>query len=150
MTDKGKKGLTEFAGQIERTRPQVPPHAESRLLTVEEQIQAIANGDFDAALKQAAPDVEFEIFAPQGFPFIRRARGTNGLRQAMEHNFSLVDDQQPLLLNVVTQGNVVVIFGTERGRLKATGEPYHMEFIHRFTFDGQALNNISIIAAHKQ
>ena len=145
-----KKGLIDFAKEIDRARPQVPPPAESRLMTVEEQIKAIAVGDFEAALKQADPDVEFEIFAPQGFPFIRRAKGIAGLRHAIEHNFNVVTDQQPSLLNVVTQGNVVVIFGTERGRLKESGEAYHMEFVHRFTFAGNSLKSIRVIAAHKQ
>jgi hypothetical protein len=39
------------------------------------------------------------------------------------------------------------MFGTERGRIRATGVAYHVEFVHRFTFTCGVLQNIRIIAA---
>ena len=65
----------------------------------------------------------------------------------MAHNFASVVDQQPTISNIITSGEVVVMFGTERGRIRSTGEPYHLQFVHRFTFAGSALQNIRIIAA---
>ena len=119
----------------------------SQIATIEEQMAAIGRGDFEAALSRASPDVELEIFAPKEFPFISRARGPEKVREAIEHNFGSVEDQQPVISHVVAQGDVVVIFGSERGRVKSTGLPYHVEFVHRFTFAEGALQNIRIIVA---
>lgn len=65
----------------------------------------------------------------------------------MRHNFGTVEDQQPVISNVLTQGSVVVMFGTETGKIRATGAPYRVEFVHRFTFVEGVLHNIRIIAA---
>ena len=123
------------------------PTAAAQISTVEEQVAAITRGDFDAALRHASPDVELEIYAPPEFPFIRRARGATALRDAMQHNFGELEDQQPVIANVVAHDDVVVMFGTERGRIRSTGAAYQVEFVHRFTFVEGALQNIRIIAA---
>jgi ketosteroid isomerase-like protein len=125
----------------------LPATPAAQIATVEEQVAAIMRGDFEAALRQASPDVELEIYAPQEFPFIRRARGIIELRKALQHNFGGVEDQQPMISNVLAQGDVVVMFGTERGRIRTSGMAYHVEFVDRFTFVDNALKNIRVIVA---
>lgn len=145
-----KHGAKKFAGVTSRlanARARASEPAASQIATIEEQIAAIGRGDFDAALSRASLDVELEIFAPKEFPFITRARGPEKLRDAIQHNFGSVEDQQPVISHIVAQGDVVVIFGNERGRVKSTGLPYHVEFVHRFTFVEGALQNIRIIVA---
>jgi hypothetical protein len=78
-----KRNAKDFAPIVERLtldRVNVPDANASHLATIAEQIDAIGRGDFDAALLQAAPDVELEIYAPREFPFIRHARGVPELR----------------------------------------------------------------------
>jgi ketosteroid isomerase-like protein len=119
----------------------------AQISIIEDQIAAIARGDFEAALSRASADVELEIHAPPEFPFVRRARGPENLRSAITHNFGSVEDQQPVITNVLAESNVVVVFGNERGRIKSTGQPYHVEFVHRFTFADGGLQSIRIIVA---
>lgn len=119
----------------------------AHLLSIRDQIAAIARGDLDGALAGAHPDIEFEIFAPPEFPWVRRATGIEPLRAAIAQNFAAVAEQRPTIHHVVTESDVVVLFGEERGVLRSTGQRYHMQFVHRFTFAGGRLKSIRIVAA---
>jgi ketosteroid isomerase-like protein len=122
--------------------------ARRNLLTLHAQFEAIARGDFEAVLAQAAEDVTLDIFAPREFHWVRHAQGVAELRTAMHQNFAAVDEQHPEITNVHTEAEAVVLFGRERGRIVATGERYDMEFVERFTFRNERLVSIRIIAAH--
>jgi ketosteroid isomerase-like protein len=100
------------------------PDARPLIRSVQAQIDAIARGDFDAALSQALPHVTLEIFAPSEFLWIRRAEGVAEFRRAIEHNFGSVEDQRPQITSVFTTADSVVLFGREQGRIRATGEAY--------------------------
>jgi uncharacterized protein len=132
------------------SRPANTPGAtsESNIAAVHAQIDAIARGDLDAVLAQAAPDVALSIFAPPEFPWIRRARGIEELRAAIRQNFAAVEEQRPEISSVFAEGDAVVIFGHERGRLVATGAAYSVEFVQRYTFRDGRLADVRIIAAH--
>ena len=138
------RGVTEG---LRTARAELDESAAGQVLSIQEQIEAIERGDFDAALRHARADVELEIFGPPQFKFISRARGSSEIRRAMEHNFGLLRDQTPQITNVIVQGDVVVMMGSERGVIAQTGAPYHVESVHRFTFDSGQLTHIRIIAA---
>jgi ketosteroid isomerase-like protein len=114
---------------------------------VRAQIDAIGRGDYQAALANADPEVQLEIFAPPEFPWIRQSRGVEGLLAALAHNFGSVENQTPTIHNVITQADTVVLFGDERGVIRATGATYKVQFVHRFTFAGGRLINVRIVAA---
>ena len=142
-----RRRLADTARQIEGERRRLPRQA-PLLLTVQQQLEAISAGDFEKALEQADPNITLEIYAPPEFRFIVRAKGVANVRNAVEYNFNSVEDQQPVLTNVIIQDEVVVLMGNERGRIRATGSEYHVEFVHRFVFTGKALTSIRIVAAH--
>jgi ketosteroid isomerase-like protein len=142
----GKKFGTVTNG-LAAARARCSDTTATHIAAIEDQIAAIGRGDFKAALSRAAADVELEIHAPPEFPLVRRARGPEDVSAAIAHNFGSVEDQEPVISNVLAEGNVVVIFGNERGRIKSTGQLYHVEFVHRFTFLESRLQNIRIIAA---
>jgi ketosteroid isomerase-like protein len=119
----------------------------ANVTAVQEQIDAIARGDYQAALAAAHPDLQLEIFAPPEFPWIRQARGVEALLAAMAQNFAAVENQTPTIHNVITQEDTVVLFGEERGVIRATGAPYHVQFVQRFTFAEGRLINVRIVAA---
>jgi ketosteroid isomerase-like protein len=109
-----------------------------RVEAVRRQFDALGRGDLDAFVEGMHADVELDIFAPPEFSWIRRARGREQFRTAVEHNFGVLIDQDPQLLNIVAQGNVVVIVGRDHGRLRASGQPYDVYFSYEFTFrDGR-------------
>jgi ketosteroid isomerase-like protein len=41
-----------------------------------------------------------------------------------------------------------VLIGREHGRVKATGEPYQMQFVQRFLFRDGRLASVTVIAAY--
>ena len=84
------------------------------------------------------------------FPWLRHARGAGELRRAIQQNFEAVEDQRPEITSVFAHGDYVVLFGRERGRIRATGEAYDVEFVHRFTFRNDRLVAVRIIAASSE
>lgn len=122
--------------------------AEQHLRSVHAQLEAIERGDIESVLALSAPDVQLDIFAPPEFPWIRQTRGIDELRAALTQNFDALENQQPEIITVVAQGNVVVLIGRERGVIRATRAPYHVEFVERFTFQDGRLTSVRIIAAN--
>ena len=140
-------GVTSRLQQaIERTASDAA--GRSSLGSLQAQIDAIARGDLATSLSDAVPDVVLTIFAPPEFPFVRHAQGLHALKAALEHNFNAVADQNPTVLNIFAEGDTVVLFGRETGRIARTGTTYNVEFVEKFTFREGRLAEVRIIAAH--
>jgi ketosteroid isomerase-like protein len=143
----------DFGPAVQRLRdartaaPSAEPAITPQIRSIEEQLAAIARGDFAAAVADAVDDVSLEIFAPPEFPFVRQARGRDEFIHAMKTNFGALENQQPEIGNVVAQGDTVVLVGRERGTFRETGAAYSVEFVHRFTFREGRLAAVRIIAA---
>lgn len=125
------------AKQLERARVDV----------VRAQFEALGRGDLTGFLELMDPEIELEIAAPPEFHWTRHARGLADVRSAVEHNFSTLEDQNPDLVSIVAQGNLVVIFGREKGRIRVTSKPYDVYFVYRFTFRGNKIQRVLEIAA---
>ena len=117
------------------------------LRAVREQFDAIERGDLDAVLSSAHDNVQLDIYAPPEFHWTRHAKGLVEVRKAIADNFDTVDDQHPEILNVVTEGDSVVLIGHETGSIRATREAYDVQFVHRFTFRDGRLAAVQIVAA---
>lgn len=105
---------------------------------IAQMFEDLGRGDLDALLAGMTNDVELEIRAPAEYPLIRHAKGAQAFREAVTHNFGELTDQRPEVLNVVAQGNCVVLFGRDQGRLRATDAPYAAHFVYEFFFrDGK-------------
>ena len=120
----------------------------AHIRSVQAQIDALSRGDVGGVLRQAHRDVELQIFAPLELPWISRAYGVQQVRDAIAHNFDTIDQQRPEILNVLAEGDVVVLIGRERGIIRATAEKYDLQFVERFTFRDGRLAAIQIIAAN--
>jgi ketosteroid isomerase-like protein len=106
---------------------------------LQEVYQAVGQGDFDGGYaERLAEDAELEIIGPDVLPLVGRWQGRAAVVAATRRNFDLLTEQQPELQTVVAQGNSVVVVGRERGRWRATGEPYEIHWVQEFTFrDGK-------------
>lgn len=142
-----RKDFGAATSKLRRATKGLPSASADHLLTIEEQLAAIERGDYEAALRQAAPHLELQIYGPPEFPFITRAKGIDEVRRAISHNFTTVIDQRPQISNVLAQGDVVVLVGSERGTIQKTGTGYYVQFTHRFTFLERALTHIQVIVA---
>ena len=111
---------------------------DAHVRAIQQMFEAFARSDLTAFLDDVHPDVDLEIFAPADFPWIRRARGLAKFRAAVEHNFAAHGAQRPEVLNVVAQGNIVVLIARERRRLRESVQEFDMHFAYEFTFrDGK-------------
>jgi uncharacterized protein len=111
-----------------------------------EQYLALARGDFDAAVDLFHDDVDFEITGPPAVPFLGRWRGRPEVGEAMRRNFAMVEGQEPEVHAIIAQGDTVVVVAHERGRIRATGSPYSLHWVHVCTFrDGKVVRFREIV-----
>jgi uncharacterized protein len=118
------------------------------VLRLQEQYRAIARGDFPSVIGQMADDVEFELNGPADFPINGRWRGLTEVSAAMRRNFGALAEQQAEILSLVAQGDTVVLLAQERGKVRATGAPYHLRWVQFFTFRDGKVARIRSVAAH--
>lgn len=142
------KDFSAITGDLGRAAADVAPAARQHVRTIGDQLDAIARGDIGSVFQDAHADVTLEIFAPPEFPFIRTAQGADALQRAIGHNFGGLEEQRPQIREIFAEGDTVILFGTEVGKVKETGVRYHVEFVERFTFRDGRLASIRIIAAH--
>ena len=112
------------------------------------QIVALEKGDYGPVLAAARDDVELDIFAPPQFPFVRRARGIEEYRKAIQQNFSNLEEQRPQISSVTADGDDIVVFGREQGRIRGTATAYDILFAQHFKFREGKLASLQIIAAN--
>lgn len=67
-------------------------------------------------------------------PISGRVQGRQAAAEAVRRNFGYFDEQQPTILDVVAQGDAVVVTGREQGRYRPTGRAYDVHWVQLFTF----------------
>jgi ketosteroid isomerase-like protein len=102
---------------------------------LQEMYQAIARGDYDALGGFYADDVVMEIMGPPELPISGRVQGRQAATEAVRRNFGFFEDQRPTILDVVAQGDAVVVTGREQGKYRPTGRDYDIHWVQLFTFD---------------
>jgi ketosteroid isomerase-like protein len=123
------------------------PEAENvRLL--QEQYRAIGRHDFNAALAYFADDVELEVLGPPDLPIVGHWHGRAEVATALAKNFALLADQEPVIHDLVAQGDSVVLFIRERGRFLPTGRGYDVTFVQMFQFRDGKVFRIREICDH--
>ena len=148
MSD-GTRDFTLLTNELHSRARQSPEPVASNLRSIQEQFDAIAAGDLASIVARADESVTLEMYVPPELPFILHASGADAFREAVHKNFGAVTNQRPEVRDLFAEGNRVVLFGRETGTIRATGEHYDMEFVERFTFRGDRLIAVHIIAAHR-
>lgn len=99
-----------------------------------EQYRAIARGDFQTAIDIWDDDIDFEMLGPPGSLMAGRWRGKQQVAEAVARNFAALEDQEAEVQTVVAQGDTIVIFAREKGKIRATGKSYECHWVQFFTF----------------
>ncbi len=107
-----------------------------------EQYQAIARGDFSAAIGAWDDEIEFEMIGPPGSILAGRWRGKDEVAAAVARNFSALEDQEAEVVSLVAQGDTIAIFARERGRVRATGKNYDCHWVQIYTFAGDKVKQL--------
>lgn len=97
--------------------------------------QAIIDEDYEFFANMLAEDVDLEIIGTPSVPFLGSWQGRSQVAAAVRSNFGALDEQAPELLSVIAQGDTVVISGRERGRYKATGQGYDVQWVQFNIFE---------------
>src|SRR5262245_4548505 len=112
--------------------------ASDNVAIIQQQYQAIGRGDGEEAVAFLADDIEMEIVCPPELPLVRTASGRPAASEAIRRNFSMLDDQRPVIERVAANGDTVVVLGRETGRVISTGREYEVQWEQRFLFrDGK-------------
>ena len=147
MPNTPAKNFSAATASLQRAASDRDVDSANHLRWVQTQIEAIERGQFQSVMFDAHDDVEFDIFAPPQFPFISKARGKSELLAAVTHNFGALDDQTPEIRDIFADGDTVVLFGRERGKVRQTGAVYDVEFVERFAFRDGRLASLRIVVA---
>jgi ketosteroid isomerase-like protein len=148
-----RKGLEECAQTYESAFANADPDASGKTLekrnvtAVKAMVEAIARDDYDALSRAVADDVKLQILAPPDVPFIRTAEGAPAFLDAVRRNFAMLEEQKPVLLSIVAQGDAVVCFLREQGRYVEDRRSYDMHAVQEFLFRAGKLARVFEICA---
>jgi len=148
-----RKGVEECAQTYEEVFAKGDPEARSRSLekhnvaAVKAMVEAVARDDYDALSRAVAADVRLQILAPPDVPFIRNAEGALAFVDAVRRNFAMLEQQKPVVLSIVAQGEAVVCIVREQGRYVEDGRGYDMHAVQEFVFREGKLARIFEICA---
>jgi ketosteroid isomerase-like protein len=106
---------------------------------LQELYRVIARGDFAQLPPLFAADIVMEIVGPAQVPFVGQWQGAEQVANQIASNFAHLEDQHPTIHSLVAQGDMIVVQAQEKGRLKATGQSYHLHWVQTFTFQNGKL-----------
>jgi ketosteroid isomerase-like protein len=135
-----RKGMEECARTYDSVFAEGDPDAESKSLekhnvaAVKAMVEAVARGDYDALARAVADDVRLQILAPPDVPFIRTADGAPAFIDAVRRNFAMIEEQKPVALSIVAQGDSVVCIVREQGRYVEDHRSYDIHAVQEFLF----------------
>lgn len=107
-----------------------------------EQYQAIARGDFTAAIGTWHDEIEFEMIGPSGSFMSGCSRGKNEVAAAVARNFAALEDQEAEVVSLVAQGDSIALFAREKGKVRATGKSYECHWVQIYTFAGDKVKKL--------
>jgi ketosteroid isomerase-like protein len=143
-----RKGLEECAQTYEGAFVHGDPEAEAKrveianVAAVGAMVEMIARDDYDAFSRVVSDSVSLKILAPPDVPFIRNAEGAPAFLEAVRRNFAMLEDQKPVVLSIVAQGDSVVCIVREQGRYAKDGRPYDLHAAQEFVFREGKLERI--------
>ena len=97
---------------------------------------SFAEGDLDALLETVHPHSRWVYYGAN--PRLTRAelRGHAEVRSFFEGIIKRLDMTAFDPREFVAQGGTVVVFGSESGTVKATGDPFHNEWAQKYVVEG--------------
>lgn len=123
---------------------------QNNLHSLQKLFDVLLKGELDSFGACLSSEAEMEIFCPVEFRFIKRAKGSDEIKKATAHNFSILKDQQTNLLSVVAQGNTIICVGQEKGIFGDTNESYDVSFMQQFTISDELVTHLRQIVAFSE
>jgi hypothetical protein len=100
---------------------------------------AIGRGDVNGLLALSAEDIEW-IIPGKDWPLAGTYRGHAGLGDLLQKSETLETSTEPR--EFVTQGDLVLVIGFARGRIKATNKTFEDHWVFAITVQNGKLTNV--------
>ena len=110
--------------------------AEENKRTVQSIFEAFGRGDIPGVLEHVSEDVTWNAPGPSVVPFYGRRRGHAGATEFFVQLGSNVEFEKFEPWEFIAEGDSVVVTGTERGRVRATGKTYEQDWVLLFKVGG--------------
>ncbi len=114
---------------------------EDNVGTVKAFFVAIGGGDKQALLALSAEDIEW-IVPGEGWPLAGTHRGHAGLADLLETASKELETSFPVPPEYVAQGDRVLVIGSAKGSVKATGKAWEDNWVFAITVRDGKLTNI--------
>ena len=97
---------------------------------------AFGRGDLPGVLELVAEDAAWNAPGPSVVPFYGERRGKEGAAEFFSRLGSNVEFEMFEVGEFIAEGDSVVVTGSERGRVRATGKTYEIEWVLLFKVRG--------------
>jgi ketosteroid isomerase-like protein len=113
---------------------------------VEQMLATIASGNLNLMRDYFDDEMEMEIQSSPESGMSGHHQGVTSVMDALERNFSMLEDQKPIIEQVEADGDEVVVTAKESGRFKGSGQEYAVRLKHHFKFkDGKVVQMREIV-----
>jgi uncharacterized protein len=102
------------------------------LATVQRMFEAFGNGDLDGLLETVHPDSRWTYVGANPRPAKGVYVGKDGAKRFFGNILRNLDMKAFQPAEFVTEGDTVVVFGFESGRVKATGKRFRNEWAQKY------------------
>jgi ketosteroid isomerase-like protein len=106
--------------------------ANDPVATVRRMFAAFGAGDLDALIETVHPDSRWTYFGANPRPVKAEFVGKARVREFFEGVLARLEMTEFNTDEFIVQGEAVVVFGSESGRVKATGRPFHNEWTQKY------------------
>ncbi len=110
--------------------------AEENKRVVQSIFEAFGRGDIAGFLENVAEDATWDAPGPSVVPFYGRRRGHEGATEFVTQLGSHVEFERFEPREFIAEGDSVVVAGSERGRVRATGKTYEQDWVILFKVSG--------------
>jgi ketosteroid isomerase-like protein len=126
-------------------RPAGPADASDPQAVLHAAYDAIIRGDFEALGESMTDDVTLGVC---GFPPINGAwKGRGEVIAAARRNYGQLENQQPAIDGMISEGDWIAVLMRETGVLRSTGQAYSVRGVQWFTFTGGRISKIDQVIA---
>ena len=103
---------------------------------VQSVFEAFGRGDIPGVLEHVAEDAKWDAPGPAVVPFYGRRGGRAGAAEFFTRLGSHVEFEKFEVDEFIAEGDSVVVTGSERGRVRANGKTYEMDWVLLFKVRG--------------
>lgn len=123
---------SDAPGWIFPSSKQVDPGASDPRAVVRRMFNAFRRGDLSRLLETVHPDSRWTYFGANPRPSHAHMKGHDEVRRFFERILSRLEMHSFEPGEFVVEDSTVVVFGTEEGVVRKTGEPFHNEWVQKY------------------